>query len=65
MNAMDETSKNPMGILGATATAGSTIVAVLPTVNLIVQIGAGLTAIVVGVLTARYYLKKTKELDEL
>jgi hypothetical protein len=62
---MNETTKHATGILGTATTAGSTIIALLPTVNLIVQIGAGVTAIVVGILTARYYLKKTKELDEL
>lgn len=50
------------GIAGTATTIGSAVVAALPTINLIVQIGAGLTAIVVGILTARYYIKKTNQL---
>lgn len=53
---------NEKGFAGTVTTIFSAIVSVLPTVNLIVQIGAGITAIVVGIYTARYYIKKTKQL---
>ena len=57
----DSTSK---GFLGTVTTVTSTVVAWLPTVNICVQIVAGLVAIVAGFITARYYLKKIKELDK-
>jgi hypothetical protein len=53
-------TKHLQGILGGAITTGGAVVAWLPTVNLIVQILAGITAIVVGGFTIRYYHRKTK-----
>jgi len=50
------------GLLGTFTTACSAVVSMLPTVNLLVQISAGITAVIVGIVTARYYIKKTNEL---
>jgi hypothetical protein len=47
------------GTTGTATTIGATIASYLPVVNELVQIGAGIVAIVVGILTARYYIKKT------
>lgn len=52
------------GFIGTTTTVAGTIVAWLPTVNICVQIIAGLIAIVAGIATARYYTRKLKELDK-
>lgn len=57
---MNESSSK--GLLGVVTTTSSTIVAWLPTVNIMVQIVAGCVAIVAGIITARYYLKKIDEL---
>jgi len=61
---MEHSSKGIIGLLGSATTFGSAVIALLPTVNLIVQICAGITAIIVGVFTARYYHKKHKELGD-
>ncbi len=59
---MEEHFKNFTGMLGVSVTTGSAIVAWLPVVNLLVQIGAGITAIVVGLFTIRYYHRRAEEL---
>jgi len=46
------------GLLGTGVTAISALTSLLPVVNLLVQIGAGIMAIVVGFYTARYYRNK-------
>jgi hypothetical protein len=46
------------GLLGTSVTAISALTSLLPVVNLLVQIGAGIMAIVVGFYTARYYRNK-------
>jgi len=46
------------GLLGTFVTATSALTSILPVVNLLVQIGAGIMAIVVGFYTARYYRNK-------
>jgi membrane protein implicated in regulation of membrane protease activity len=50
------------GISGAATSIGAAVVAWLPIVNTSVQILAGLTAVVAGIFTTRYYHKKTKKL---
>lgn len=57
---MNETAKHVAAIFGVQTTLGSLFIALLPTINLIVQILAGVTAIVVGYFTARYYYQKVK-----
>jgi hypothetical protein len=49
------------GILGAVTTATSAFVSWLPAINEIVQIIAGLIAIVCGLVTIRHYLRKDKK----
>ena len=50
------------GMLGVTVTVSSAAISWLQAINLFVQIGAGVTAIVVGIFTIRYYRRKTAEL---
>jgi len=50
------------GLLGTAVTALSAFTSILPAINLMVQIGAGVMAIVVGFYTARYY--RNKYLDD-
>ena len=50
------------GILGTVTTSVSAIAAWLPAINEIVQIVAGLVAIVVGIATIIHYHKKDKNL---
>jgi hypothetical protein len=51
---------NQKGIVGAVTTVTGSVVAWLPVVNEVVQILAGLTAIIVGIATVRHYQKKDR-----
>jgi len=51
------------GLLGVVTTASGAVIAWLPLVNIIIQIMAGIVAIVAGTVTARYYIRKTKEIS--
>jgi len=53
-------AKHLNGIIGTITTAGGAVVAWLPTVNFVVQIIAGIVAIIVGITTIAYYHKKSK-----
>jgi len=46
------------GLLGTAVTTLSAFTSILPAINLMVQISAGIMAIVVGFYTARYYRNK-------
>ena len=58
-NKLNEDIKHGFAVVGVGTTGTSSFVAFLPTVNIIVQILAGLTAIVVGFYTAKYYREKS------
>jgi len=49
---------NHKGLFGTAVTTISAFTSFLPIVNLLVQISAGIMAIVVGFYTARYYRNK-------
>jgi hypothetical protein len=57
-------NESQRGALGTATTVGGTFVAWLPHINLIVQIVAGVVAIVVGLATLRYYCRKLALLNK-
>ncbi len=59
---MNDSIKQVAGAAGVVTTTAGAVVAWLPVVNLVVQILAGIVAIVVGIITANYYHNKNKKL---
>ena len=49
------------GLLGSVATVVGGVISWLPMINELVQIAAGLVAIVVGIVTIRHYHNKDKK----
>jgi predicted transporter len=56
---MNEEIKHCLAVVGVGTTGASSVIAFLPTVNILVQILAGLMAIIVGFYTAKYYREKS------
>ena len=54
------------GLIGAITTTAGALVAWLPLINELVQITAGIVAIVVGIVTIRHYNRKDRhEIDRI
>ena len=57
----DEFMNDNKGLLGSVATVAGGVISWLPMINELVQIAAGLVAIVVGIVTIRHYHNKDKK----